>query len=95
MDFWDQDAVDLVGPGFIEFDSSGTGQFRFIAVEGSLDCRNSHPRNARVDFTWTGTDDGEPVFGRGWAEHDADTLHGHIYFHAGDDSGFRATQTSP
>ena len=32
MDNWDQEAVDLVGPGFIEFDKDGLGELGFIAV---------------------------------------------------------------
>jgi hypothetical protein len=31
MDNWDQEAVDLVKPGFIEFDEDGLGELGFIA----------------------------------------------------------------
>jgi len=34
MDLWDREALDLVGPAFIEFRRDLTGSFRFIAVEG-------------------------------------------------------------
>ena len=34
MDNWDQEAVDLVEPGFIEFDEDGLGELGFIAVTG-------------------------------------------------------------
>lgn len=34
MDLWDQEAIDLVGPAFIQFSGGQSGQFRFIAVEG-------------------------------------------------------------
>lgn len=34
-DPWDQDAVDLVAPGFIEFEPDSLGSFGFIAVEGA------------------------------------------------------------
>lgn len=92
MDLWDADAIDLLGPAFIEIDKGATGSFRFIAVQGFLDCRFSqrgeHPT---VEFTWEGDDEGDPASGRGWAELRADgSLHGHIFFHNGDDSGFRA-----
>jgi hypothetical protein len=30
MDNWDQEAVDLVQPGFIEFDDDGLGELGFI-----------------------------------------------------------------
>ena len=40
MDNWDHEAVDLVKPGFIEFDEDGLGELGFIAVTGELDCRD-------------------------------------------------------
>jgi hypothetical protein len=91
MDLWDQAAIDLVGPAFIEFKGEG-GRFRFIAVDGWMDCRHGQ-RNGRpsVDFTWDGNDENDPASGRGWVilRHDG-SLTGHIYFHRGDDSGFTA-----
>ena len=36
MDNWDQEAVDLVQPGFIEFDDDGLGDLGFIAVTENL-----------------------------------------------------------
>jgi hypothetical protein len=41
MDNWDQEAVDLVQPGFIEFDDDGLGELGFIVVTGELDCRDA------------------------------------------------------
>jgi len=92
MDLWDRDAIDLVGSAFIKLNADGTGAFRFIAVDGYLDCRyaesGDHPG---VDFSWEGNDEGDRALGRGWAKLETDgSLRGHIYFHAGDDSGFRA-----
>ena len=92
MDLWDNDAIDLVGPAFIEFFAEQTGRFRFIVVEGYLDCAATEPGQTRVEFTWEGTDEGDRVSGRGWVQPDADVLRGHIYFHNGDDSGFVATK---
>ena len=40
MDLWDRDAIDLVGPAFIEITADGRGSFRFIAVEGFIDARH-------------------------------------------------------
>ena len=92
MDTWDQDAVDFVGPGFIEFTDDATGQFGFIAVRGWMDCRTTerdgHPR---VEFSWDGHDEGDQVSGRGWAVvNDDGTLNGHVFIHLGEDSAFRA-----
>jgi hypothetical protein len=92
MDLWDRDAIELVGPGHLEFRQDGTGSFGFVAVEGWMDCRpvqtDSRPG---MEFTWDGTDEGDQVSGRGIATLQGDgSLRGHIYFHLGDDSGFRA-----
>ncbi|MBN1170571.1 MAG: hypothetical protein JXA67_00155 [Micromonosporaceae bacterium] len=92
MELWDADAIDLVEPGFIEFDGDGTGRFGFIVVDGWMDCRES-TRDGRpcVEFTWEGSDEGDKVSGRGWATVAGDgTLDGRIFFHRGDDSDFRA-----
>ncbi|MCA1706872.1 MAG: hypothetical protein LC808_27860 [Actinobacteria bacterium] len=59
-------------------------------------CDHAHiagtpPIPPRVDFTWEGNDEGDHASGRGWAQLETDgSLRGHIFFHAGDDSGFRA-----
>ncbi len=57
MDLWDLDAIDLVGPGFIEFGGDDTGGFGFIAVQGWMDCRHGE-RDGRpcVEFTWEGNE---------------------------------------
>jgi hypothetical protein len=92
MEAWDRDAIDLVGPGFIEFTGDGTGQFGFVAVRGWMDCRNAE-REGRtaVEFSWEGDDDGDQVSGRGWAALVGDAmLEGHLFIHRGEDSGFRA-----
>ncbi|WP_261556764.1 hypothetical protein [Frankia tisae] len=93
MDLWDQEAIDLVEPGFIEFGGDGTGEFGFIAVRGWMDCRSTE-RDGRplVEFSWDGADEGDEASGRGWAALGEDgALSGHLFFHRGDDSGFRAT----
>ena len=92
MSGWDRDAIDLVEPGFIEFAKDMTGRFGFIAVDGWLDCRPVE-RDGRpgVEFTWEGSDEGDQVSGRGWAVLvDDETIEGHLLFHMGDDSSFRA-----
>jgi hypothetical protein len=96
MELWDQDAVDLVAPGFIEFQPDATGSFGFVAVQGGLDWREA-PREGRAgaEFSWEGFDEGDPASGRGWATLEPDGgLRGHLYFHLGDDSGFHATRVT-
>ena len=94
MDLWDIDAIDLMEPAFVAFEGHGAGALRFVAVEGQLDWRaRTQGQGDRVDFTWEGDDEGDRVSGRGWAQVDADgSLRGHIYFHLGDDSRFRAVR---
>jgi hypothetical protein len=94
MDLWEQADIDLVAPGFIEFGENHQGSLGFIAVQGGIDWREA-PRDghAGVEFTWEGSDEGDPVTGRGWTVVDeGGSLRGHIYFHLGDDSGFRAVR---
>jgi hypothetical protein len=92
MDLWDRDAIDLVGPAFIELTADGAGSFRFIVAHGCIDGRHAElDGRPAVEFTWDGTDEGDRVSGRGWARLEEDgSLRGHLLFHAGDDSGFRA-----
>lgn len=90
MDAWDQDAVDLVVPGYFEF-IEGRGRFQFAAVIGWIDGRFSETGGVPlIEFSWNGEDEMDPVCGRGWARIDDGKLRGHLFIHQGDDSGFVA-----
>lgn len=66
MELWDQEPIDLVGPAFIDFDHDKAGRFRFIAVDGYMNCRyGDRDRRPVVDFTWEGHDECDPADGRG------------------------------
>jgi hypothetical protein len=85
MDLWDAEAINLLGPGYIQFDADRTGHFRFIAVEGWMDCRSGR-RDGRpyVEFTWEGNDESDPASGRGWAALEEDgSLRGAYLFPPG------------
>ena len=70
MDNWDQEAIDLVRPGFIEFGEDGLGSLGFIVVTGELDCRAvDHDGRPGIEFSWQGSDEGDEASGRGWAGH--------------------------
>ncbi len=88
---WDREAIDTMGPAFIASDEGG-GVFRFICVEGDLDCEFGEQRGRpHVEWTWNGQDDTHPANGRGWATVEADgTLKGRFYIHRGDSSDFTA-----
>src|SRR5574341_1629920 len=65
MDLWDAEAIDLLGPGFIEFGADRSGSVRFIAVEGWMAC-HAGQRDGRpcVEFTWEDNDECDPASGR-------------------------------
>ena len=93
MELWDQDALDLVVPAFVEFDRDGMGHFQFIAVQGWLDCRvGQRDGMPSVEFSWEGEDDGDDGCGRGWGILRDRRLEGRWFFHRGDDSSFLATE---
>jgi hypothetical protein len=78
---------------FIEFEANGTGHFQFGYVSGYMDWRPStRDGQPAVEWSWEGGDgaDGTPLTGRGWAKLENDHLHGMIFIHLGDESGFMA-----
>ncbi|MEM7036436.1 MAG: hypothetical protein AAF570_05595 [Bacteroidota bacterium] len=89
MELWDRASIDLVEPGYLEF-KSDSGAMGFIVVEAWLDVRYVLRDGAPLaEFSWVGTDEGDPICGRGWAKVTKErTLEGRIFFHQGDDSGF-------
>jgi hypothetical protein len=91
MDQWDVGGECEEFQPFIEFERGDTGQFQFACVHGQMDCRIvQREGKPAVEFSWDGNDECEHVFGRGWAVLDGDELSGMIFFHMGDESGFKA-----
>jgi hypothetical protein len=91
MDNWDQEYVDEEEEGYFEFNDKGHGDFHFGYVHGQMDFRlTSRDGVPAVEWTWDGNDEMDPAQGRGWAVMKARELHGMIFFHCGDDSGFVA-----
>ena len=89
MDGWDQDYVDMEVPGHVNFEKNGAGNFQFGLVQAQIDYRITANR---VEFTWSGFDEGDEMSGRGYAEIAQEELWGHLYIHLGDDSAFRAVR---
>jgi len=80
-----------VKPGwFIEFDNKGGGEFHFLCIDAEIDCK-PNKNSGRAEFTFYGNDEMDEIFGRGWVEVDGNKLLGHLYFHRGMESGFKAT----
>ena len=86
METWDQDFVDLIEPGHFQFVENGLGYFIFGAVEGQLDYRLSEG-GKRIDFSWSGNDEGDEKSGRGWFKLSSSrTAKGCFFIHCGDES---------
>src|SRR3954468_20601648 len=91
MSAWDEDYIDEEEEGYFEFDPKGGGEFHFGHVHGRMDRRlTTRDGEPAVEWTWDGNDENDPAQGRGWAVLKGDELHGMIFFHQGDDSGFVA-----
>lgn len=91
MEQWDQDYIDLVVPGYIVFRKDNLGEFQFGTVHGEIDYRiEPYQDTERLEFSWEGEDEMDPVSGRGWAIITDGQIQGRIYFHEGDESGFMA-----
>src|SRR4051812_1657336 len=91
MTEWDEDFMNAEVQAYIEFDAEGRGQFQFGYVRGDIgyaECRRGG--KAAVGVTWDGTDELDPVCGRGWAVLEGDKLNGVIAFDDGDESGLVA-----
>lgn len=84
MDHWDVEAG-----WFIEFNHKDGGSFHFLCVDAKIDCRLNKGLN-RTEFTFHGNDEMDETFGRGWVKVDGADLLGYLYFHQGDESGFKA-----
>ena len=91
MELWDLDDVDLDSPARITFMKGGAGQLHFGCVEAELDWRFEADTD-RVEFTFSGFDEGTAVTGRGWAKAAGTRLTGRIVFHQGDESAFAAAK---
>lgn len=90
MEQWDMEFVDVV-PEHLTIEKDGTGLLQFGDVEVGLDCRiESINGLERFDFSFEGSDEGDPVCCRGWAQISGRKMKGRIYFHQGDDSAFTA-----
>lgn len=88
MELWDSEFIDLLGPGYIQFNPERGGEFAFGAVQGGLDC---HYGQASIHFTWMGHDEMDEAAGDGDAQPEEDgTITGDIRFHLGDKSSFIA-----
>ena len=93
MESWDADYINLVDPGYLTVDPEGSGSMQFGALNVDLDWRVADIKSGKkLQFTFEGFDEGDPVSGRGWATISGPEMTGRIYFHDGDESGFKASR---
>ena len=91
MEQWEQDFVDEEEEGYIEFADNNRGSFHFGYVHGNMDCQLTTREGVpAVEWSWDGNDEMDAAQGRGWAVLKNEELHGMIFFHGGDSSGFVA-----
>lgn len=65
-----------------------------LHVDVELDCRIDHAKSPnRVSFSFYGNDECDETHGHEWAEITEKTLVGHIVFHQGDESRFKAKKS--
>ncbi len=91
MEMHDQDFIDAEVPGYFQFDDDQSGQFHFGYVHGYMNFRFSMKKGKDfLEFSWEGKDEMDPASGRGFATIEGEVLKGHLSFHQGDDSEFKA-----
>lgn len=89
MDGWDLKAIDLVEPGYFQFDGQTRGSLHFICIYADISYALGSG-NKKAVFSFHGDEEGNDISGRGWATIKKNELHGHIYINHGDESGFIA-----
>ena len=91
MEVWDQHAVDLVCPAYIEIEPGLHGSSQFATVSGDIDARLRKIGNTMfLEWSWWGETDTDDGCGRGWAHIKDHRLVGRIFIHGSDDSSFIA-----
>lgn len=66
MDAWDADYFDMEAPAQITLRDDATGELRFGLAQGNVHVRvGAADGVARVEFSWSGVDESDPVSGRG------------------------------
>ncbi len=91
METWPQEYVDLIVPGHITITRDREGELEFGAVHGWIDYRLANAAEGpRLEFSWEGESERDPISGRGWAAVQNGELRGHLFIHMGDESWFIA-----
>jgi hypothetical protein len=87
-DLWDRDYLDLVGPACLTVQADGSGEITSGAMQASLSIGYGLDN---IDFTWSGSDEGDEVQGSGYAELlDDGSLQIEIEYQDGDEATLKA-----
>jgi hypothetical protein len=93
MEVWDADYFDMEVAAHVTIRNDLTGEFQFGLVQGDIDARVADIGGvARVEFSWSGADENDPMSGRGWMDVTGDQAQGRIFIHLGDDSAFTSVR---
>jgi hypothetical protein len=93
MEVWDADYFDMEVAAHVTIRNDLTGEFQFGLVQGDIDARAADIGGvARIEFSWSGADENDPMSGRGWMDVTGDQAQGRIFIHLGDDSAFTAVR---
>jgi hypothetical protein len=87
---FDADYIDLCGPAKLKISSRGTGYMSFGAVDAELDCKMDDLNERVLRFSFEGSDEGDPICGRGYCVVEGDLMTGRIFRHCSDEFGFKA-----
>ena len=93
MEMWSEDYFNMEVQAYIEIDDKNQGEFQFGLVTGGLDGRVTDDVEGlkRLEFTWSGSDELDPVSGIGWVRvKEPNILEGELRIHQGDRSKFLA-----
>jgi len=90
-DAWSVADLDDVSPAHVTFRAGRQGEMELLVIEADVDYRVGR-REGRpfIEFSWEGTDDGQPISGRAWAFLEKRKLRGRLYIHGGDEATFVA-----
>lgn len=93
METWDANYFDMEAPAHITIRDDLTGAILFGLVHGDIDARARVIEGVtRVEFSWSGTDENDPVSGCCWLDVTGNQAKGRIFIHQGDDSFFTAVR---
>lgn len=90
-DVWSVDELDGMASAHMTFRAGRQGEMELLAIEADVDYRAGR-REGRpfIEFSWEGTDDGQPISGRAWALVEKRKLYGRLFIHGGDEATFVA-----